>query len=133
MENLTRNQLQTKAMICIYQYLFYLRAGIKPEIKDIIEGAFDGEKVKIDPFIKEVVVLSIKKMPEIVENISPLLNKWTFDRLGLIEQAILSLGYLEIKYLNIPKEVAIDIAVKLAVKYADDKSYKFINAVLEKI
>ena len=132
MENLSRNKLHAKAMTCIYQYLFYLKAGYKQNIKDIVNSAFE-ENETVDSFVKEAVVTAIKKMPEIVEVINPLLNKWTFDRLGLVEQAILALGYIEIKYLNIPKEVALEIAVKLAVKYADDKSYKFINAVLEKI
>ena len=70
---------------------------------------------------------------EAVDAISPLLNNWKFERLGYIERAILILAYVEHKYLEFPKPVAIDIAIKLSRKYADEESYKFINAVIENI
>ena len=131
-KTISRNQQHSKAMTCIYQYLFYLKANYKQDIKELINSAFkEGEAV--DPFVKKAVIEAIKHMPEIVETIDPLLNKWTFKRLGLVEQAILSLGYVEIKYLDVPRQVATDVCVKLAIKFADAKSYKFINAVLEKI
>ena len=66
-----------------------------------------------------------------IEAISPLLKQWTFDRLGYIERAILILAYVQYKYLDTPKPIVIDIAVKLARRYADEDSYKFINAVLQ--
>lgn len=130
---LTRNQMQNGLMVGLYQYLFYVNMNEKPDIVKIIEEVFDAKIKEVDPFIrkffKEAVVNSQQSIIEIEKH----LKDWRFARLSLIEQAILLLGYTEIKYLEFPKPIAINIAVKLASKYADEKSTKFINAVLQRI
>ena len=129
----TRNQIQNLIMVCIYQYLFYLNLEQKPDISSIIESTFELPLAECDKFAKSVIVKSIKNAQEAVDTISPLLNKWKFERLGLVEQAILIQAYTEIKYCDMPKPVVIDVAVKLCLKYASEDSYKFINGVLEKL
>ena len=48
--------------------------------------------------------------------------------------SILMLGITEYKYIgNVDKSVIIDVCVKLAKKYADEKDYRFVNALLDKI
>ena len=69
----------------------------------------------------------------LVDIINPALNKWTFERLGLIERAVLLNSLAQVKYMNQTKAVAIDVAVDLAKKYCDDQAYKFINGVLDNI
>ena len=59
------------------------------------------------------------------------MKDWKFERLNYVEQAILLSAYTQNKYMNQPKQVAINVAVDLAKKYADDNSYKFINGVLD--
>ena len=129
----TRNQIQNLIMVCIYQYLFYLNLEQKPDISSIIESTFEQPVAECDKFARCVIVNSIKNAQEAVDTITPLLNKWKFERLGLVEQAILIQAYTEIKYCNMPKPVVIDVAVKLCLKYANEDSYKFINGVLEKL
>ena len=129
----TRNQIQNLIMVCIYQYLFYLNLEQKPDISSIIESTFEQPVAECDKFARSVIVNSIKNAQEAVDTITPLLNKWKFERLGLVEQAILIQAYTEIKYCNMPKPVVIDVAVKLCLKYANEDSYKFINGVLEKL
>ena len=132
-ESLSRNQMQGKLMVCIYQYLFYLNLEQKPDISSIIESTFEQPVAECDKFARSVIVNSIKNAQEAVDTITPLLNKWKFERLGLVEQAILIQAYTEIKYCNMPKPVVIDVAVKLCLKYANEDSYKFINAVLQNV
>ena len=131
--NLSRNQMQVKLMTCIYQYLLNVDMKEKPNMNEIIEGVFEMHVSKCDPFIKKCIKAVMLHAQDAVEAISPLLKQWTFERLGFVERSILILAYVEYKYLDIPKPVAIDIAVKLAVKYADDESFKFINAVLQNV
>ncbi|MGI6377731.1 MAG: transcription antitermination protein NusB [Bacilli bacterium] len=133
-KTLTRNQMHEKLMICTYQYLFYMIANDEQTLDAIIDSVFGFEEPKyVDPFIREGFLAIITYYLEAIDKLEPLLINWRFERLDLIEQAILILGYIEYKYLEIPKPVMINICVKLAQKYANDESYKFINAILEKI
>ena len=40
-ENLSRNQMQGKLMVCIYQYLLHVNMLEKPNMNEIIEGVFE--------------------------------------------------------------------------------------------
>lgn len=127
----SRNKLQEKTVICIYQYLFYYKAEIKPSIGEIIESVFDCTVKECDPFVKKVFKDSIKFADESVKEISKYLNDWTFDRLNLLEQAILLSAYTQFKYMKQPKQVVINVAIELTKKYCDEASYKFVNGVLD--
>jgi len=127
----SRNKLQEKVVICIYQYLFYYKAEIKPSISEIIESVFECTVKECDPFVKKVFKDSIKFADDSVRDISAYLNDWTFDRLNLLEQAILLSAYTQFKYMKQPKQVVINVAVELSKKYCDETSYKFVNGVLD--
>ena len=139
MENdikLTRTKLHENAMICLYQHLFYATLEKKyrkllPEIiTDVMEVPFD----ECDDFFKKIVFLAVKNKKEYVEIISNhLAAGWKFNRLSLIERAILLLFTSEIINNLVECHVAIDVGVDLAKRYCDDNSYKFINAILDKI
>ena len=127
----SRNKLQEKVVICIYQYLFYYKAEIKPSISEIIESVFECTVKECDPFVKKVFKDAIKYADDSVKDISKYLTDWTFDRLNLLEQAILLSAYTQFKYMKQPKQVVINVAVELAKKYCDETSYKFVNGVLD--
>lgn len=127
----SRNKLQELTMFCIYQYLFYYSSEDKPSISEIIESVFDCDVKDCDPFVKKLFKDSIKYADSSIKDISMYLNEWSFDRLNLLEQAILLSAYTQFKYMEQPKQVVINVAVELAKKYCDDSSYKFINGVLD--
>jgi N utilization substance protein B len=127
----SRNKLQELTVFCIYQYLFYYNSDTKPSIGEIIESVFDCSVKECDPFVKKLFKESIKNADESIKEISKYLNEWTFDRLNLLEQAILLSAYTQFKYMKQPKQVVINVAVELAKKYCDETSYKFINGVLD--
>ena len=127
----SRNKLQEKVVICIYQYLFYYQSDIKPSISEIIESVFECSVKECDPFVKKVFKDTIKYADESVKDISAYLTDWTFDRLNLLEQAILLSAYTQFKYMKQPKQVVINVAVELTKKYCDETSYKFVNGVLD--
>ena len=71
---------------------------------------------------------------EIDAVISESLDRWTIDRIGRTDLAILRTAVAEMMYIDsIPRGVSINEAVDLAKKYGDDRSYAFINSVLSKI
>ena len=76
---------------------------------------------------------TIKNKNEYINIINSKLNKWTFNRLCLSDQAILLLFTSELLNNRAPMRVCIDVAVDLAHRYCDDKSYKYIHKVLDRI
>ena len=61
------------------------------------------------------------------------LNKWTIDRLGFTDQAILEIAIYELMYTNTPEKVIINEAIEMAKEYSDEAVVKMINGVLDKV
>ncbi len=65
---------------------------------------------------------------------SHLASNWSKDRLNKVALAILRTSVYEMKFQNgAQSKIIIDEAVNIAKDYGTDDSYKFINAVLDKI
>ena len=133
---LSRTKIHEQAMICIFQHLFYEsqkeitnKKKIEEIISDVMEVSFD----ECDLFFRAIIFETIKNKKEYIEIIESKLNKWTFDRLCLTDQAILLLFTSELINQRAPIQVCIDVAVDLAHRYCDDKSYRYINKVLDRI
>lgn len=58
-------------------------------------------------------------------------GKWRFDRLGMMEQAILVLALSELEQGIQDKTVIVNEAIELTKAYGEDDSYKLINGVLD--
>ena len=62
------------------------------------------------------------------------MDKWKFDRLNRLNQAILLLSLAHYYGVGeVEKAVVINVAVSLAKKYLDDNDYKFVNAILDNV
>ena len=127
----SRNKVQELSVFALYQYLFYYSYEDRPSLKEIIENVFECSSKDCDAFAKELIKTAIKNADESIKNISVYLKDWKFERLNIMEQAILLSAYTQYKYMEQPKTIAINIAVEMAKKYCDDNSYKFINGVLD--
>lgn len=136
-EELSRNQEQEKIMQVVYGYLFYQVNNKEADVKELMEGVYESEYENIPTFSKEVVVKSLLNQGEIDELIaSHLSEKLRLDRLNIVGHAILLFSIGEVKYCSfddVSKATMINVAVELAKKYLDDKEYRFVNAVLDKI
>ena len=56
-----------------------------------------------------------------------------FSRIGEIELSILYLALYEIFHSKLDKPIIINEAIKLAKKFGQNSSHKFINAILDKV
>lgn len=138
MENIetSRTKIHEQALVCIFQYLFYdefVSNEYKKRIEEIISDTTKTKYDDCDPFFKAIIFETIKNKKDYIEIISSKLNKWTYDRLCLTDQAILLLFCSEIMNNRVPIQVGIDVAVDFAHKYCDDGSYRYINKVLDRI
>lgn len=127
----SRNKIQELSVFALYQYLFYYSYEDRPSLKEIMESVFGCPSKECDDFAKELIKLAIKNADSSIKDISTYLKDWTFERLNYVEQAILLSAYTQYKYMGQAKSIAINVAIDVAKKYCDDKSYKFINGVLD--
>ena len=129
MEHLTRTDLRKNIMTILYQINVYKANKIEYNIDDVIKevNPIDNE------FVKDMVYGVSTKIDELDEVANKYLNKWTIDRLGNTDQAILRMGIFEILYMDTPDIVAINEAVELAKSYSDDDVKNMINAVLDRV
>lgn len=131
---LNRNQEQEKIMFIIYEVLFFNRMKSPFDIVEITENTMDENYENVSTFVKEVTVKCLLNYEEIYNIILPNCNTWKMERINLIVIAILMLAITEYKYVGgIEKSIIINVAIKLAHKYADEKDYKFVNALLDKV
>lgn len=129
MEQLTRSELRKKIMTILYQINVYNHNKIEYNINDVI-----NEVLEIDnDFVRDAVYGVITNINTIDEYANKYLNKWTIDRLGFTDQAILRLGIYELIYTDTPGVVAINEAIDLAKLYSDDDVKGMINGVLDKV
>ena len=61
------------------------------------------------------------------------LKDWDYKSIGKVEKAIMRLATFEIMIEGVDKRIIINEAIELAKALADDKSPRFINAVLDAI
>ena len=107
----------------------YQNSKIESTLDDVIK-----DNLEIDnDVVKETVAGVLDNKENIVNIANKYLKDWTFDRLGLTDRAILSMGIYELLYTNTPEVVAINEAVELSKKYSDDKVKNMINGVLDKV
>lgn len=145
---LTRRQSREAALVFFYQYLikeqqakkdkqfFNLAKFIDLSMNDIViylSNKFNTDK-NISLVNDELFVLLVKEMNNVDKYINDIDNQlsksWKFERLSYVEQAILILSYIQLRA-GIDHRIVINEAVELAKEYCDEKSYKFINGVLD--
>ncbi|MFS0643966.1 transcription antitermination factor NusB [Siminovitchia sp. 179-K 8D1 HS] len=86
-----------------------------------------------DSFLEDLLFGTVKNREEIDQEISKHLERWSIDRLAKVDLNILRIGTYELKYSDVPPNVAINEAIEVAKTFGDDKSGPFINGILSKI
>lgn len=82
-------------------------------------------------FAKELFLGVLLHLDELDDTISKFLENWKLDRLFVIDRSILRLSLYELKKIpDTPASVVIDQAVRMAKKFGNDDSSKFINGIL---
>jgi N utilization substance protein B len=95
-----------------------------------LASLYEGE---IDPFARETAEAVAERAPELDALITEAADEWTADRLGALERNVLRIGIRELELGEVPLEVAIDEAVRLAKRYASDDAGRLVNGILGRI
>lgn len=133
--SMSRNDLREKTIDALYAVLIKEKTSIEVDPLETFKGIFKVENFEeADPFARQVFYQAMKNREEIIALVQPKLNKWKFERLNELAQAIFLEAISEEKYAKLTsKPVSISCAVDLAKKYLDAEDYKYINAVLDKV
>ena len=115
---MNRHEQRVVAMQSVYQHLL-LGKDIRKCVFDVMKGLTMGTIENKEAFEQKINEL--------------LRDDWDFDRLSMLEQAILLISFQEILANDTPKAVVINEAITLAKKYCDDNSYKLLNGVLDQL
>ena len=131
----SRNSLQSAAMTAIYDELTYIGMGEPVNVEEIVSSLLEKDFAECDYFVKAAAVYAIKYREEAIEKYNAHMNKWTFDRLNRLEQAILLLAYVHFYAIekDISKKVVISVAIRLAKTYLEPRDYKFVNGILDNV
>jgi len=99
--------------------------------EEIFDKATNVRRLETDEYVRSVFFGSCEQSSLIEEKMEAHLKGWKKERISPVSMAILRLGCFEILFLpDIPARVSINEAIELAKKFDDEKSYAFINGVL---
>ena len=102
--------------------------------EEIFEKATLIRGLEFDDYVKDVFFGSYENSSKIMETMEKHLQGWKKERISPVSMAILMLGCYEIMFLSdIPAKVSINEAIELSKKFDDEKSYAFINGVLNAV
>ncbi len=97
-------------------------------LKDLKQDQKHLNTEKVSQIIKDIKTFE----QEYLECITKFSNI-PFSRIGGIELSILYLALHEISHTKLDKPIIINEAIKLAKKFGQNSSHKFINAILDKV
>ena len=102
--------------------------------EEILEKATEERALEINDYVKDVFFGVYQNMEALEGVIAKNLVGWKKERVSLVSMAILRLGAYEILYReDIPAKVSINECIELSNKYDDEKTYIFVNGVLNAI
>jgi len=126
----TRHQARTAVVGLLYAYDLG-NDGIAKFSNEILEK--DKIRNKQREFSHSLFDGTIKNLEIIDTEVQKHLKDWDYKSIGKVEKAILRLATFEIMIEGTDKRIIINEAIELAKALADDKSPRFINAVLDAV
>jgi len=106
------------------------RAGLAIEFPELIQVSKQSE---IRDYAIELISKVHEHRQEIGDRLTHALVDWQLERLAMIDRQILQMAVVELVYLQVPTQIAINEAVELAKRYSSEDGYRFINGVLKTV
>ncbi len=133
MEKTRRQIAREKAIIGVYQNIL-VNSSFDEILLFLNEDKTLRESEESMSFSHWLIETTLKNKESYEKLLNKFLKKgWTFDRLGVMERAILLIATCELLESDLPKKIIINESVINAKEFCDDDSYKFINGVLSQV
>ncbi len=101
-----------------------------------IDAFFEGQPVRqaAREYATELIRGVQTHREELDEAIDSALENWTPERVGRVERNVLRVALYEMRYADdVPNNVAINEAIEVAKRFADDNAPRFVNGVLDRL
>lgn len=109
------------------------RSGYDQPLSFVLDDFRSGFEIDFadDCFAVTMVRGILEHQQEIDAKILPLLQNWTFERLGCCTVLILRIAFWELLWTKTAPQIVINEAVELARAFAETDAHRFINGVLD--
>ena len=125
---------RTKARENAFLLLFEAECRKDETPLEIFEYALEFPDLELNDYVKQVFFGVFERRKEIDELIDKNVIGWSKSRISIVSKALLALAIYEMLALDdVPVKVSINEAVELSKKYDDEKSYSFVNGVLNAV
>jgi len=124
-----KQELQTRECLvqAIYQYLFH-ESNLNSLIDQFLKEN-TPKKINFDYFKRRLE--NIFEQADDLREITRNLRNHEDENLEMIDEAILWLGIVEIRADELAYPIVMDECIRLAKKFSNPNSYKFVNAKLD--
>jgi N utilization substance protein B len=95
-----------------------------------LASLYEGE---VDDFARVLAEEVSARASVLDARVTEAARDWTADRLGVVERNVLRIAVHELDRGEVPVEVAIDEAVRLAKRYASADAARLVNGILARI
>jgi N utilization substance protein B len=109
------------------------RQPVDEAIDNYYDSLYVDEKPGRDAFAAQLVRGTIEHVAELDERIGKHAEHWRVERMPGVDRNILRLAVYEMTFAGTPAAVAIDEALELARKFANEESVQFVNGVLDAV
>lgn len=125
-----RKTARENAFILLFERIF----KSDETAEEIFQKAIDVRSLEYDDYVKQVFFGSNENQQIIDETIEKNSTGWKKERISPVSMALLRLAVYEMLFMDdVPPRVSINEAIELSKKYDDEKSYAFVNGVLNAV
>ncbi|MBR2343424.1 MAG: transcription antitermination factor NusB [Clostridia bacterium] len=127
---MTRKTARENAFILLFE------RSIKTDetAEEIYAKATEIRALECDDYVREVFFGCAENAKIIDETVERALVGWKKNRVSYVSRAILNLATYELMFKeDIPARVSINEAIELSKKYDDEKTFGFVNGVLNAV
>lgn len=100
---------------------------------EIYENAIIEREIEENEYIKSTFFGVSEKLSEIDSLIAEKSEGWNLDRISKVSRAAMRLCIYEMKWTDVPYNIAINEAIEIVKKYDDIKAKGFVNGILNAI
>jgi transcription antitermination protein NusB len=117
----SRREARRTAVVLLYQW----DVSGRP-----LGSLYEGE---VDPYARGLAEDVVERAEALDRRVTDASTGWPADRLGALERNVLRVALLELERGEVPVEVVLDEAVRLAKRYASEDAARLVNGILGRI
>lgn len=120
------------AMQAVYTLEFYSGEDVLGKEPGWIDYPLPDDEIR---FIRKIIDGVIENQQEIDDFIRKFSKNWNFERISPVNKAILRISIYQLQKMTdeIPYKVIMDESIRIARKYSDLDSVRYINGVLDSV